>query len=424
MGVFGIGVYQPISQLPPGTVPSSIITGGNGGIPGVNTLLYTTAVQNDTPVIFYPMTDLRGPSVTDASGHGYTATIHGNVIPGTMAGPLQGPGETGLTAMTFPGANGSYISMPPFDPSSWGELSINTWVRPTAYIGSPRILANSHTDVDNKGVQLFIQNNGIVTFNLGMGNAQAGAISVTKLPLNKWTMLTATWDGAQILLYVNGQVEGAIAFGGPLVPGASSVFHIGNNPVYTGDNFTGQIALTSFYRGALAPTDILYSYDVAQTSGATLVGSGFVSAPFALAAPGSGIYGGQYGYVVYTTVRGPKVMQSIPAQSIGNDNMGNPVVRGFPQQVWNYSSLRPDYWFYFKWLYKLAGTAPAGYQYLVLLQYPDQSGQNNPVQQLARWDPPTHAYRTVGAYLGVQLKFTYLGQALLDPDTPIVTVTW
>ncbi len=151
------------------------------------------------------------------------------------------------------------------------------------------------------------------------------------------------------------------------------------------------------------------------------IGGGFASQAFVLVNPYSGNYGGQYGYVLDFRVRAPHDVQWVPAPLIGLDGIGTPVVRGFPQMVWHYPELRPDYWYFLLNLYNQSGRAPVGFQYLVLLQYYDPPSGNY-LQTLARWDPPTHTSRTVGAYLGVQLLFTYVGQSILLSTVPIVSI--
>jgi hypothetical protein len=435
MGVFGIGVYQPIAQIPPGTIKSSTLSSGSpgnlvssGGIPGVSTKLYAAAVEQDSPVIFTPLSDHYGRLASDASGHGYTAQLFGEAVLGYYSGPLQGPGEQNQTSLFLDGQSGYLVyPYPNVDPGllRWGQFSVEMWINPfgVGATNNPRLICNSHTDLDKQGVQLFLHNNGILEADMGNGSVLAAITSTSAVPFDAWSYVVLTWDGTQVLLYVNAQQQGAASLTGPLAVGKTP-FNVGRNQAYNGDFFHGLIGPTVIYNGVLNLTDILYHYEVGITRGPTVVGNGFVPAPGTLAPPSSGIYGGQYGYVIYTTVRGPKLAQPQPAPTIGNDNLGNPVVRSFPSTVWSYSSLRPDYWYYFKWLYKLAGTAPPGYQYLVLLQQPDLSGNNVPIQQLARWEPPVASYRTVGAFLGAQLTFTYIGQAILGPNVPIVTVTW
>ncbi len=158
-------------------------------------------------------------------------------------------------------------------------------------------------------------------------------------------------------------------------------------------------------------------------TGGTTTGSGFPTQAFQLLPPTSGVYGGQYGYVLNTRIRAPKMSMYTPTPLVGLDSIGTPVVRGYPQITWAYSELRPDYWYYLLNVYNQSARTPPGFQYLTLLQYPDQSGNNVPVQVLARMNPPTHGYRTVGAYMNVTLNFFYVGQTQLLPGTSVTVLS-
>lgn len=149
------------------------------------------------------------------------------------------------------------------------------------------------------------------------------------------------------------------------------------------------------------------------------VGGGFPTSPGTVFHPYAGLYGGTYGYLLDTTIKQPQETQYTPAQEIGLDTVGVSVVRGFPQIVWTYTTMRPDYWYYLQWLYLKSARVPAGYQYLVLVQYPSQDGLNTPIQQLARMNPPIYTNRTVASFNGVTLTFTYVGQAILDSSVQI-----
>lgn len=157
--------------------------------------------------------------------------------------------------------------------------------------------------------------------------------------------------------------------------------------------------------------------------GGVSVGNGFKTSSFQLSSPLAGVWGGNYGFVVDTTIRAPKAVQYVPAPMIGLDSTGVPVVRGYPQMIWSYSTLRSDHWYYFLNLYNQAGSTQPAFQYQVLLQYPAQDGSATPVQVLAHMDPPKHAFKSVGAYNGVMLTFTYLGQSVLAPGVPIITLS-
>jgi len=159
-------------------------------------------------------------------------------------------------------------------------------------------------------------------------------------------------------------------------------------------------------------------------AGGVQVGNGWVpvsqAAATTLRNPYDGVYGGVYGYVLDMRIRAPKQVVHTPAPVISLDNLGQPVVRGYPQVTWAYSTLRPDYWYYLLNIYNQSARQPPGFQYQVLLRYPAPDGFNTPMQALARMDPPVHSFRTVAVYAGVLLRFTYIGQAVLNTSAQIL----
>lgn len=459
MGLFGIGVYQPVGNdqnllypqpgvtlNPPSTGTTQTIaivtkgkfTTGIGtihpfpirpipGIPGVTTFFYETAVLANSTVVYYPLADLSTTEIYDASGNGQTASIPVSAISGvTEGGPaaLACTGEATLPSMTFNGNSGSITLPSSFDPTTFPAFSVVLWVNPQTLSGNPRLIANSHTNIDKHGFQVYLQSsNNQAGFTVGTGSAVGTVTSSATVPQGTWTQIAATWNptSGNLLIYINGIQQAPVTFTGNMSAPSYPVM-LARDPAYGTDFYHGGMAHVSFHNTELSPEVISNLYLLGINQGATLIGNGWSSDPGQSLPPFSGIYGGNYGYVLDTTIRAPKYVQYIPAQSIGNDALGNPVVRSYPQMQWQYSSLRPDYWFYLKNLYKLAGQAPVGYQYLVLLQYPDQSGNNTPIQTLARWEPPTQGQRQVGAYYNVQLTFTYLGQAELSAGTQVVVL--
>lgn len=159
-----------------------------------------------------------------------------------------------------------------------------------------------------------------------------------------------------------------------------------------------------------------------SVSGGTTIGSGFSTQPLQLNHPYGGIYGGTYGYVLNTKIRQPGSVQYHPAPEVGLDGTGKSIVRSYPAMQWQYSTLRPDYWYYLQQIYQQSTRTPSAFQYLVLLQYADPQGSGGTIQSLARMDPPTHASRTVAAYTNVTLTFTYIGMFALLPSVPIVVL--
>jgi hypothetical protein len=157
-------------------------------------------------------------------------------------------------------------------------------------------------------------------------------------------------------------------------------------------------------------------------SGGTTYREGMRTQLFQNIDPYSSVYGGTYGFGLYTNIRAPQEVMWTPAPEIGLDLVGTSVVRGYPQMTWSYHQMRPDYWYWLKFIYKQSAYNQPQFQYLVLLQYPDSTQGNTLTQTLARMDPPIQNNRGAAAYTGIQLKFTYIGQFALAPGTPIVVI--
>lgn len=232
-----------------------------GDLPALAQQSYDTAVAADAPSAWWKLADAPG-SVTaaDSSGNGHTGTP-ANVTFGA-AGPLiMTPAET---AAGFNAASGKVDTA--YNPSGLTSLSLEAWVNlqgvtPSA---SPRIIANSHTDVDNAGFQLYLDTLH-PKVNLGNGTSSV-TVFASPLPVAGWHHIAATWDGASILLYVDGlPAAGPAAFTGPVAAGTANT-GIGYNPAYSGDWSGGQIGQAAVYAGtALPAARVLAHYQAAQS---------------------------------------------------------------------------------------------------------------------------------------------------------------
>ena len=79
------------------------------------------------------------------------------------------------------------------------------------------------------------------------------------LPLNGWSHLAATYDGAALRLFVNGSQAATVSGGGPIVQSAN-VLSIGGNSVW-GEFFQGTIDEVRIYNRALTASEIQADMD-------------------------------------------------------------------------------------------------------------------------------------------------------------------
>lgn len=109
--------------------------------------------------------------------------------------------EQGIPAIST--GPSSYVQLPHQNIyNTGGEITIQFLVKLRSFGNIPVFISHGSYDLDGYFVQYF---NGRIRFHLaGMGDLDAG-----HLDLNRWTAVTATYDGAEMVLYVNGKKVGS-----------------------------------------------------------------------------------------------------------------------------------------------------------------------------------------------------------------------
>jgi hypothetical protein len=189
-----------------------------------------------------------GSSTADATGNGHTGAVSGATW--TTQGRFGG-------ALAFDGVN-DWVTV-----SSTALLALTTgmtleaWVFPTAH--SPNWnnviikerpsgeVYNLYSNIDTSVPTVYVVRAAAPTVPLdSRGTAQ--------LPLNTWTHLAATYDGAALRLFVNGAQVGSRALTGALLT-STGVLRIGGNGIW-GEFFQGRIDEIRIYNRALSPVEI------------------------------------------------------------------------------------------------------------------------------------------------------------------------
>mgnify|MGYP000877331085 CR=1 FL=1 len=100
-------------------------------------------------------------------------------------------------------------------------------------------------------------NNGQLSFNFGTGSAWVEVISATgALTLNTWQHVAATYDGANLRIFVNGVQVGTAASTAPINPGATYQLTIGNWSQSNTRGFIGKIDEVRIWNIALSQSTI------------------------------------------------------------------------------------------------------------------------------------------------------------------------
>jgi hypothetical protein len=83
---------------------------------------------------------------------------------------------------------------------------------------------------------------------------EKNAAGSAQLPLNVWTHLAVTYDGAALRLYVNGTQVASTPVSGP-IPVSAGVLRLGGNSIW-GEWFQGQLDDVRLYNRALTPAEL------------------------------------------------------------------------------------------------------------------------------------------------------------------------
>ena len=203
-------------------------------------------------VAAYSFAEGNGTTVADASGNGNTGTINN-------ATWVQGKYGN---ALKFTGATNSFVSItdaPSLDLTN--KLTLEAWVNPST-LNSPdgnwvAPVAKDHPTLTANDVSYALYAAAGTGTPPGehilAGSGDVGVSATSKLTLNTWTFLAATYDGASMKIYVNGVLVKSKAQTGTIAE-VNAPLKIGGD--WSGEMFTGIIDEVRVYNVALTQTQI------------------------------------------------------------------------------------------------------------------------------------------------------------------------
>jgi len=195
-------------------------------------------------VLAYSFDQGSGTTVPDGSGKGNTGTLTNTSWSG--AGKYGG-------ALSFNGSSSWVTAADSATLDLTNGMTLEGWVNPSAGGTTWRTVLikqntnalvysmYSNTDTQRPSGHVFT-------------NTEFDTRGTAAVPLNTWTFLSATYDGAALRFYVNGTQVSSKAVTGSM-PNSSGVLRIGGNSVW-GEYFAGLIDNVRVYSRALSASEI------------------------------------------------------------------------------------------------------------------------------------------------------------------------
>jgi len=196
------------------------------------------------PVAAYGFAEGAGTAVADASGAGN----HGTATGTTWAAM----GRYG-TALSFAGTSG-WVTVP--DSASLDlttGMTLEAWVNPVQVSGGWRTVIFKQS-TNGIAYSLFGANGSARPAGQVFIGGEQNAAGTAALPLNTWSHLATTYDGATLRLYLNGTPVGSKAQTGSVAV-TGGVLRIGGNSIW-GEYFRGLIDEVRIYNRALGTAEI------------------------------------------------------------------------------------------------------------------------------------------------------------------------
>jgi hypothetical protein len=189
--------------------------------------------------------ETAGTTVLDSSPSALSGTINGATrVAGRVGNALQFNGAGNWVTVNDPGTGS------PLDLTT--GMTIEAWVNPTALGGAWRTVAMKE-QLGGLAYGLWAHDGARPTTYIFIGGDR-GLAGGTALPLNVWSHVVATYDGATQRLYVNGVQVAQRAQTGAMVQ-SNNPFRIGGSQPF-GEFFQGRIDEVKVYNRALTAAEI------------------------------------------------------------------------------------------------------------------------------------------------------------------------
>lgn len=220
------------------------------------------------PVGWWKMDECQGSTIYDWSGNGNNGTL---TIGSSGSQNSIGTCQIGTSAAWTNGATGKVNSSLNFDGTddyvSVGDtatfsmdsnLTVSAWIKTNSTNTYQRIITKPLLSSSDYGYSLAIRNTGKFWGVIHTSNGYFGTSDSTASVTTNWTHLAMTYNGSNLLFYINGVLDKNTSVTGGNITYDTDVLKIGKNG---GELFNGQIDDVRIYNYALTPEQIKQIYN-------------------------------------------------------------------------------------------------------------------------------------------------------------------
>lgn len=136
-------------------------------------------------------------------------------------------------------------------------VTLQAWVKPELNTGLGVIVGNYAYPINAGNMQMLLRRDGTsYVIYIDGDNGFTAATATNSVVLNTWQHVSATWDGVDIKIYVDGVIKATVAKSGSF-PTRTNSFAIGGNNAGTPEMFKGSIDEVRIWDIVLSESDIL-----------------------------------------------------------------------------------------------------------------------------------------------------------------------
>jgi hypothetical protein len=249
------------SHVLPGTTSGS--TGGVRRTKTTSEASYPNAVLANSPVAYYRMDDTTATTMADSSTNGHNGS-YGTSVTLAAGGLIASSGDT---AATFPGGTPSSAKVAtvsgsaPFQPTT---VTLEAWISESAAPTATEDVATYGTTTGSAlsySIRLTSANLPVAVVTTSSGTIQA--TGTTALSTGIGYDVVAKYDGSNVYLYVDGELQTTTATSGAIVYGTTNALSIGGTTGSGRNGFAGTIDEVAVYGSALSTAQIQSHWNAA-----------------------------------------------------------------------------------------------------------------------------------------------------------------